>query len=42
MSANEMKQMMQEYRRLRAILPLSQLRSQRPRGQTPRKESLVQ
>ena len=27
MSADEMKQMMQEYRRLRAILPLGQLRS---------------
>ena len=29
MSANEMKQMMQEYRRLRAILPLGQLRSKK-------------
>ena len=29
MSANDMKQMMQEYRRLRAILPLGQLRSKK-------------
>ncbi len=29
MSANEMKQMMQEYRRLRAIVPLGQLRSKK-------------
>ena len=29
MSADEMKQMMQEYRRLRAILPLGQLRSKK-------------
>ena len=29
MSAHEMKQMMQEYRRLRAILPLGQLRSKK-------------
>ena len=29
MSANEMKQMMQEYRRLRSILPLGQLRSKK-------------
>ena len=29
MSANEMKQMMQEYRRLRAILPLGHLRSKK-------------
>ena len=29
MSANEMKQMMREYRRLRAILPLGHLRSKK-------------